>query len=417
MWTNGMTLNEARYGQDMGVAVLNGMPEGVSFDPGLSRPYYERGKVWVDVTQGFEPAVVNGVQVVNQYTGLPEMIRIVEPELASERMRKDLPVINVNNATVLPKEAWIRLDGRVNQAVRKRLSLWQIMRNRVTYGGFDGMATPILERELLTDPGEAVVDMEGVAEGGNFQALNALQGMPLPITSSSFYLSERFLVASRNSGRPLDLQRAGMAARRVGEMIERTAIGSVAGMAYGAAAAGSYLQTSKVYGLTTHPARITKTDLTSSATIMGAIDSTGGTTFNKMVMAMVELAKANNFFGPFVLLVSAGNGTTTGYDRVLSHDFKANSDLTIRQRVLQNSEIADIQRLDYLDGDVLILVEFDEDYIQAVNGLEVITISDTTNMGQRHNFKVMGIQVPWIKSAFLNQTKTEVTPIVHGTTT
>lgn len=424
MWTNGMTINEAQFGDvsqggvGASIGVLNGIPEGVSYDPGLSRPYlHSDGRVWVDVTVGHqERKDASGQIVINEYSGMPEYERVTEAELVSERMRRDLPVIGVNNATVLPKEAWIRLDGTVAMSVRKRLRLWADLRARVTYGGFDGMATPILERELVTDPGEAVVDMEGLSEGRNFQPSNALQGLPLPITSSSFWISERFLAASRNSGRPLDTQRAGMAGRRIGEMIERTAIGSVAGMTYGAAAAGSYLQTSKVYGLITHPARITKTNLTTSATIMTNIATTGGDSFVTDVFTMVELAKAQNFFGPFILYVSSGDGTTTGYDRILNRDYKATVTGTIRSRVLLSEDISDIRRLDYLDGDVLLLVEMDPDVIQAISGLEIITVQETVKFGMQHNFKTLCIQVPWVKSAFKSGTTTEVTGIVHGTT-
>jgi hypothetical protein len=134
-----------------------------------------------------------------------------------------------------------------------------------------------------------------------------------------------------------------------------------------------------------------------------------------MVIAMIAAAAAKNFFGPFVLY------TSTAYDDLLDNDFKANSDLTIRQRVKQIDRITDVRRLDYLSGDVLLLVQMDPEVAQAINGLEVVTVQWDTKGGMQKNFKVMAIQVPWVKSAFWTDpattgTTTEVTGIVHGTT-
>jgi hypothetical protein len=221
-------------------------------------------------------------------------------------------------------------------------------------------------------------------------------------------MSERFLRISQQAGRPANTQRAEIAGRRCGELVERTLIGSQAGLEYGVAAAGSYLQTSKVYGYTTHPARITKTNLTASASFVPE-------TFYDEVIAMRELAYANNFFGPFVLYVS------TDYDAKLDHIFKTTTTnfptgTTCRAQVKGIDGITDVRRLDYLTGDVLLLVQMTSDVAQAINGLEFTTVQWDTKGGMQKNFKVMGIQVPYIKSAIKSGTSTEVTGIVHGTT-
>lgn len=395
---------------DVGIYVANSSDLlNERYDPGLSRPYFDKGQVWVDVNMGQQPRTKEGIIVTNAQ-GETIYDPIIEPQRVVDRVRHGLPCLDINNATVLPKEAWIKVDRVAALSVRARLRAWEDLRRSSTYGGFDGMATPILERELITDPGDAQVDMDGISEGRTFQALNALQGLPLPITHSGFFLSERFLAASRASGRPLDTQRVEMAGRRVGEVIERTLIGTVAGLTYGAAAAGSYLQTSKVYGYMTHPARITKTNLTTSATLNTNIATTGGTVFNNEIMQMIELLKAQNWFGPYMVYISPA------YDQYLDADFKANSNLTIRQRVRQNEDVMDIRRLDYLTGDVILVVQMTSDVCQAINGQEVITIQYDTKGGMQKNFRVLGIQVPWIKSAFKSGTTTEVTGICHGTT-
>jgi hypothetical protein len=378
------------------------------FDPGLRRAYLEEGQAWVDVNVGRKLRVDDrGAPVLNA-SGNPIFDPIYEPQLVSQRIANGQPVLPVNNATTLRKDQWVMLDAAVLAAARRRLRAWDDLRSTNTFGGFDGMATPILEHEIMTDPGEAVADMEGLSEGRNFSPEFALQGLPLPITHSDFHLSQRFLAASSTKGQPQDTLRAAMSGQRVAELIEQTLIGTVGGVTYGAS--GDYLDTAKVYGYTNHPDRITKTDLTASATILADIATTGGTAFLNMVLDMVHLAYAQNFFGPFVLY------TSTKYDEVLEYDFKAQSDKTIRQRVREVDAITDIRRLDYLTGDVLVLVQMTSDVAQAVNGLEITTVQWEEKGGMQLSFKVMAIQVPRIRSVYVSKTTNTVTGIVHGTT-
>ena len=393
-----------------GTIVLNGrdLQGGIAWDPGLRRPYIENGEIWVDVTTGFKPRIdQNGQYVIN--SGGIVYDRVVQPQRVLERVKNGEPVLHVDNATVLPKESWIRMDAAVQQALRSRLRAWDDLRAANTLGGFDAMAYPMLERELINDPGEAKQDMDGISEDSDqLQEHYLLQGLPLPITYSGFHMSERFLRISQQAGRPANTQRAEIAGRRCGELVERQLIGTVAGLQYGVAQAGSYLQTSKIYGYTTHPARITKTDLTASASITPE-------GFFNAVLAMRELAYLKNFYGPFVLY------TSTGYDAKLDQLFKTDTsnyptNMTTRNQVRQIDGISDIRRLDYLTGDVLLLVQMTSDVCQAINGMEFTTVQWESKGGAQRNFKVMGIQVPYIKSAILSGAATEHTGIVHGTT-
>lgn len=384
----------------------------MNWDPGLRRPYrHTDGKVYVDVTVGHSfQKDERGSIILNN--GQPIVVPVKQRQLVTARIANGLPVLAVDNASVLTKDAWIRLDAAVMSAVRPRLRAYADLRGANVMGGFDGMSTPILEREMLNDPGDAIVDMDGLSEGRNFQPDYSRQGIPLPIVHSDFFLSSRFLAVSRAAGHPADMTRAEIAGRRVGETIEKMTIGTITAPAYGTST--SYLQTSKVYGYRSHPARITKTDLTASATIATNIATTGGTSMLSDVLEMIALAASKNYHGPFVLYVS------TAYDDLLDYDFKAESDLTIRQRILQIEKISSIRRLDYLSGDEMIMVQMTSDVAQAVNGMEVSTVQWETKGGMQLNFKVLGIQVPYIKSAFLTtisgNAKAEVTGVIHGTT-
>jgi hypothetical protein len=382
------------------------------FDPGLMRPYKDgKGNVWVDVTKGHEIVKDQDGAVVYNTQGAPKMRAVYEPELVSERRRKDLPVINVTgNATVLRKDQWIMIDQTVIAASRKRMTAWADLRASNSFG-VDGMAVPILEWERLTDAGQAVVDMDGISENArNFAPHFELQGLPLPITHSDFWLSQRFLAASRRNGGPgSDTVRAEMAGRRVGETIEQTLIGTQTGTLYGDN--NSYVDTTpQVTGYTNHADRITVTGAT-------APTGSNGTTILTEWLDHRDEMYQRNFYGPFNLY------TATNYDQFLDDEFKANSDRGLRERLLAIEGISSIKRLDYLTtAGTYLWIQMGEE-IQAVNGMEVTTVQWESKGGLQLNFKVMAIQVPRIRAVNINDSTTGVAsvsatdacPILHVT--
>lgn len=388
--------------------ILNGEGQGdfgaaladVQFDPGLLRPYINsKGQRVCTVKTGrMIPLKRDGKFVRNAEDSTVVMVPETE-EVTINDLRDAGIESPVFNATTLSKDVWLRMDARVIGAARKRLRAWADLRAANTYGGFDGMTTSIVEHETLTDDGEAIVDMEGIAEGRSDQSHYQLEGVPLPITHSSFWYGKRKLMTSRKQGQPISFTRAEQASRRVAENIEQTLIGTVAGLQYGNTAL--YGRAPKVYGYTNFPDRITYTSLTASASMTGK-------GFVDEIIAMREAAYAQNFFGPFIMYVS------TAYDAKLDEDYKAteaSSTQTIRSRLLEIDGITAVRRLDYLTGDQVILVQMTSDVAEAINGMELTTVQWESHGGMKLHFKVMAIQVPSLKA-----TSDGVTGIVHGTT-
>jgi hypothetical protein len=390
--------------------VVNGSPRGqvatglseVGYDSGFMRPYYNNAGIpCVAIRTGVDyVSKPDGGGFVTNKDGSLKTVEKREEVPISEFMRSGRPTSSVMNATTLRKDQWIMLDNVVRMAARQRLRAWSDLRNSNTLGGFDGMANPILEHERMNDPGNAVVDMDGMTEGQNFNAKFDLVGLPLPITHADFHLSERFLATSRNKGIPADTLRAQLAGRRVGEAIEKTLIGVSTGITYGDST--DYGSASQVFGYLNHPDRLTKTNFTTP-------DGTnGGTVLSEFLAAREQLYNAN-MYGPFMVYCS------TDWDQFLDNEFKTNSDLTLRQRLKDIEDIQDIRRLDYLPSSAnpftLIFVQMTEDTARAVNGMEIQTLQWDSMGGMRKNFKVMGIQVPQIRSDFDGNIG-----LLHGTT-
>lgn len=325
----------------------------------------------------------------------------------------NLPVFN---ATTLRKEEWIELDKIVLRAARYRLRAWTDLENANSYGGFNGMAKLLLEHETMTDPGEAIVDMDGLTEGRTDAPLFQLEGLPLPITHSDFWCSSRFLATSRNTGTPFDSTMGEASARRIAEKIEKTTIGNNTGVTYGgnSTQVGGYGRTSSVYGYTNFPARLVRT--TNTAPTAG-----GWTPKDTLddVMAMRQELYNNKFYGPFILYHS------NDWDTYLDNDYYVNITSgavapvkTLRQRLKEIEGVSDVRRLDFLFASAtdesaggpgyedvtagnpftFLMVQMTPDVARAVNGMGMTTIQWESVGGMRLNFKIMCIQVPQLRA-------------------
>ncbi len=269
----------------------------------------------------------------------------------------------------------------------------------------------------------------------NDAPLFQLQGLPLCITHSSFFISQRKLAISRKSGVGLDTRQGESAGRRIGEVIEKTLIGTNQGITYGGASTqtGGYGRNSTVYGYTNFTPRLTYTSVT---TPTGS--NPEATLAN--VLAMLDLLKGNKFYGPFMLYHSNDwdRFMDNDYQRLVSGSNSIGGSLTLRNRLRMIDDIIDVRRLDMLfsanvptdttsgsyrgpGGEgftatgtspyTLLLVQMTEDVARAVNGLDITTIMWESMGGARLNFRVIAIQVPQLRAdAYGN------VGIAHGTT-
>jgi len=390
--------------------ILNGQGHGMvaeqlagcRFDPGLLRPYLdERGRKCVTVNTGRSK--------YNKAAGRyePEFRK----ELVSDLVNQGVS-IPVANATSLRKDEWLQLDRVVLTAARARLRAWADLAGANTFSGFNGMSKLVLEHETMSDPGEAIVDMDALTEGRTDSPKFQLEGLPLPITHSDFWFSARRLAVSRNSGTPLDTTMGEAAGRRVAELVEKTTIGVVTGVIYGDATAGVYGMTNAggvntapmVHGYINYPNRV-------SYALITAPTGANGTTVLSEWLYCRELLYAKNFYGPFMVYVD------TSYDRYLDDEFKTASDKSLRQRLLEIDGVAGIRRLDYFTPTLagktasMVWVQMTPDVARAVVGMDITTVQWESVGGMRLNFKVMCIMVPQLRSDFSGNCG-----ILHATT-
>lgn len=368
-------------GMEGGSEIVEGL-RNAQFDPGYYRPWIgDDGRKYV--------ALLNGKK---DEKGRPQR----ETVLVSDVIHNGF-ISSIYNGTSLRKDSWTMLDRAVQTETRLRLRAWSDLMAANPITGIDGMSNIMWEHEQMSDPGEAIQDMDGLTEGRQDRPLFKLQGIPLPITHKDFYFSQRQINASARSGTRLDTTNAEIAGRRVAELVERTVIGTVTGMTYGVAS--EYERAPTVYGYTNFPSRTTKTDMT-------APTGSNGETVLSDWLTCLDLLYAQGFYGPFMVYVS------TPWERYLDGEFKSNSDKSLRTRLLEIENIRGIRRLDYLSsGYQVVFVQMTRDVAAAIEGLGITTMMWESQGGLRKNFKVMSIQVPLLRDTYDGNCG-----ILHGTT-
>lgn len=373
-------------------AVANTL-QGLRYEPGLLRPWVDRkGQTCFTVNVGKKYTEGQDVPIYKSYT--------------REALEKRGVYSPVSNALSMTKDAWIELDRAIVKTARLRLFAYADLAAYSSRSVGNAMGKTTFEYQAMNDPGEAVVDMDAMTDGRTDRPLFNLKSIPLPITHSDFYFSERELAVSRSGGMPLDSTMAEAAGRRVAEMIEKTTIGTETGVTFGPNSSSDtrYANSaSKVYGYTNFPQRTTKIDLTTPT-------GSNPEAIVQDILEMIETMNTNAYYGPFVLYHS------TPYSLYLASDYfrtgGTSANTTVLARIMQIPGIAKVQRLDYLtSGYQMILVQMGSDVAQAIDGMGVTTVMWPSQGGMRTNFKVMAIQVPLLKSQYSG-----TTGIIHGTT-
>lgn len=400
---------------DIAQDVANGrysLEPQVGFDPGILRPVIQNdGQKYCKVKTGRTVKNKKGTHSFTTNTAegdqVPESRYIPLQTLINNGM---IPF--TFNASALPFLVWQKIDRAIIKASRDRLNAWNDLSAANSFGGFDGMAVTGLIRDTMTDPGDAKVDMDTLSDDFNDAPLFTPDILPLPIIHCGMSLSQRRLAQSRNGGIPLDTTLLEACGRRVAETLERMTIG-ITDFSSLIIGSSTDFTLRGIFGFVTQTNRITKIDLTASSSFVPA-------TFVNEVIAMIELARAQKFYGPFVLYHSPS------WNQYLSHDYVTGTSaqglaaptMTVRQRVNQIEELQRVAMLDLLTTtDVLILVQMTSETVRAVNGMEFTPVQWTKDGGAQIMLRVLGIKVPDLRSQYVGTSTTvRKCGIVHGTT-
>jgi len=285
----------------------------------------------------------------------------------------------LRTTATLRKDEWKHFDDAVLKTARRRLVGVADLRSRgLELNLANGLGKTVLEYEDMSDMEGASVSMDGVTRGRNEVPEYSIKYLPLPIVHRDFQISVRKLYASRERGEALDTTSAEQATNAVAEQVEGMLYMGYNTFAYGGGT---------IYGLTDVPTRNT-------GSLSGAWDDTGceGEDILGDVLRMKQAAINDRKYGPYMLYIP------TAYETKLDDEFKANSDISVRERLMKISGIEGVRVSDFLTGDNVLLVQLTADVARIVNGMEIQTVEWRTDGDMVFNFKVMCIQVPQIRA-------------------
>lgn len=298
---------------------------------------------------------------------------------------KAVPLINAT--ATLRKDEWKLLDTVVVKAAKRRLRAVADLRAAgLEFNIPNGLGKTVLETQAQGDTSDAVITMDGLEDGTGDRPTYDLNNMPLPIISKPFSFSARQIAVSRNGGSPLDLTMAAEAADKVSEMAEKLTIGVASTFTFGGGT---------LYGYTNYPTRMTQT--------LTQPNGSNAATTIQQVLAMIQSAMNAYHYGPYMLYYSPS------WSRYMNDEYKTYSNDTLLTRLKRIDNIIDVRQLDYLTAYDLVLVQFTEDVVREVIGMDVTTIQWESQGGMKLNFKVMAIMCPQLRADANSRTG-----IVHG---
>lgn len=275
------------------------------------------------------------------------------------------------NATLL-KDEWIESDNILVEVARETLVAVTDLTSRGFVKSVDGMAHSVFEWQRVSRTTGSQKSMSPRVRADSDRPDYDLVGVPLPIDHADFNFGEREIQTSRNKGMGLDFTMLRSKAQDVLETVEETLVNGGGGFTY-----GGYT----IYGYTSFPSRGL---YTMPLTWVGL----SGDLILADVIAMKQVAINARKRGPYILYIP------TAYSTVLDGQFKAGSDRSIREVLLEVDGIEDIKVLDALATNNTLLVQMTASTANMVDGMPLTTVQWKTNGEFDNHFKVLTIMVP-----------------------
>jgi uncharacterized linocin/CFP29 family protein len=297
--------------------------------------------------------------------------------------------VQVSNA-LLQIDEWKYIDRVVIDVQEERLIGVNDLRSRgLTLTIPNGLGKTVFQSQKMSDINDARIDMDAETREREDRYELGTDTLPLPIIHADFRVNMRYLEESRQTGAGFDTTMITKSTRKVAEKLETILFTGTSSFAYGGGT---------IYGYMDFPYRNTVT-LTAHWNDSAAT----GETMLVDLLAMKQAAIDAGFYGPYMVYIP------TNFETAIDGDFKANSDKSIRSRLLEVGNVMDIKVADMLTDDNIILVQLTEDVVRMIEGMALQPLQWDERGGIVTKFKVMTIAVPQIRADYNN-----ACGIVHG---
>lgn len=291
-----------------------------------------------------------------------------------------------NANTAYTKDAWLRLEEQIVRMTRSKLRVVDdLTAEGLTHQVPEGMGVTMLQEELLADYGEARFTMDGMAKARRDRPEVSIRNFPLPLLTADMSFSGRQLAISRNGRNrlPIDLTTLEQLTRKMDEKVENMFVGTETYTFAGVT----------IYGLTTHPQRITNT-----LTLPTAPGWAPSVTVDE-VLDMIQDLQDIYFSGPYGMYFSRAWGKYLNGD--YSDSYRGG---TLLNRLKEIDGIKWMRQLDALGtGFKIVLFSLDMQTIRVVNIVPYRVLNWNAMGGLAEHWKLLKGQVPQLRTNANNQ--------------
>ncbi len=283
----------------------------------------------------------------------------------------------------LPKDAEELIDAAVVRVGLDRLVVFQdVVEAGLTFPLANPLSVMEVYWEKISKVGHAQRTMLPDARNERQIADRTGVRVPIYITMDDFSFNSRTLAAAARSGQPIDVSHVEQATRRVNEALEDAMING-AGLTVAGVATPGIINAPNVNTFVYEGSGMAWDDAS----------KTGEEILQDTLTAIDDLQAAKRY-GPYNLYVP------TTYGNKLREDFKANSALTIHQRLEQieaGGRNLIVRTADQLPTDKVALIQMTSDVIDVITGSVPTVVTWEDGPGFNTMFAVMAIMVPRTK--------------------
>jgi uncharacterized linocin/CFP29 family protein len=234
------------------------------------------------------------------------------------------------------------------------------------------------EFDRVTPVGEATQSMSILNLGERDRATFARTAIPVPVTASQFEMDAREVAAGGVIGQSVSTTNIEEHTRSVAEKLEDTLFNG----------SDVVLGGNGIPGYTTLTTRetlsFTQGAWTSPTGVSGAVAD---------VIAARAALRDNGFTGPYTLYLP------TNFDGVLDDDYKAESDRTLRERLLAFDGINQVKVAPALADDNVVLVQMTRSVVELAVGQDITTVTWDLMGGLATRWAILAVLVPALKAA------------------
>lgn len=234
------------------------------------------------------------------------------------------------------------------------------------------------EFDRVSPVGEATQGMSILNLGDRDLVEFARTAVPVPVTASTFELDARHNAAGGTSGEPVSLTNIEEHTRAVAEKLEDTLVNG----------SDVVMGSNGLPGYTNFGPRQTLSFSDAAWPVASNLASAVTD-----VLAMRQALRDDGFTGPYDLYLPAN------FDGVIDEDYKAESDRTLRERLMAIDGIQNIEILPSLADNNVLLVQMTRSVVQMPVGQDITTITWDLMGGLATNWAILAVLSFALKSA------------------